>query len=155
MWTGSVSPVMRQKAKGIRPARNKARRAARRVVLPGYPVEPRPFTLIEVRDYFAGDKIVCLRCGKAYKRLAVHLQNIHGMTEEDYKGMYGLPWRRGLTSDASHRAYSASIDREAAAIRRQEHPTWHLMRGAPRRPFQMFRRELCMNNLQVIKREAP
>ena len=78
-----------------------ARAKSRRKVLPGFPVE-RPFESIEdVREYLSGDKIVCLRCGKEYKGLGVHLQRIHGITPDQYREMYRIPWGYTLTSSAS------------------------------------------------------
>ncbi len=109
MWTGSVSPVMRQKAKGSRPQRNLLRRANRRKVLAGYPVEPRSFSVDEIKSYFAGDKLVCLRCGKPYSKLGNHLHAIHSISDEEYKGMYGLPWTYGLTGTVAHENYRRSL----------------------------------------------
>lgn len=108
MFSGHVSPVMRQKAKGSRPKRNAARRAARRLVLPGFPISPRPFSKAEIDQYFSGDRIQCLVCGKHYRRLGRHLQ-IHDLTEDEYRGLYGLPWRRGLCGQGAHNAYSAAV----------------------------------------------
>jgi len=156
MWTGNVSPVIRQKAKGTRPKRNAERRAARRVVLAGFPISPRPFSLEEVRFYFSGDKITCLLCGKSYNRIsATHLHNIHSVTEDEYRARYGLPWRRGLTSRVSHENY-----KEAGLKRIEE---WgmiecctpenralsHIAKHKERQPF---RRELSILNLGVAAR---
>jgi hypothetical protein len=54
--------------------------------------------LEEIRAYFAGDKIVCLRCGRSFKALVTHLALIHEMTTDEYREAYGLPYHRGLTS---------------------------------------------------------
>jgi hypothetical protein len=110
MLTGKVGPFIRPKARsGRRPKRNLERRAARRRVLAGYPVEPRQFDASEVISYFAGDKITCLLCGKSYRSLGLHLRHIHAMDEDAYRERYGLPYRRGLTSDAAHDCYAQSI----------------------------------------------
>ncbi len=108
MFSGHVSPVMRQKAKGSRPKRNAERRAARRLVLPGFPIEPTKFSKAEIDQYFSGDRIQCLVCGKTYRRLALHLA-IHSLTEDDYRELYGLPWRRGLCGTDAFQAYSAAV----------------------------------------------
>ncbi len=110
MFSGHVSPVMRQKAKGSRPKRNAERRAARRLVLPGFPMKPRPFSKVEIDQYFSGDKIQCFVCGKTYKRLGLHLAT-HSLTEDDYRKLYGLPWRRGLCGTDAFQAYSAAAKR--------------------------------------------
>ncbi len=108
MLTGHVSPVMRQKAKGSRPKRNAERRAARRLVLPGFPMKPQKFSWTEVKQYFSGDRIQCLVCGKTYRRLGGHLA-VHSLTEDDYRELYGLPWRRGLCGTDAFVAYSIAI----------------------------------------------
>lgn len=109
MFTGSPGPVIRQKAKGTRPLRNLQRRAARRTVLPGYPLAPRSLTREEIRSLFSGDKIVCFLCGKPYKKLGVHLLKIHSVHPDDYKKMFGLPWSRGLASGETREKMSVSM----------------------------------------------
>ena len=74
-----------------------ARRRARRRVLPGFPIEDKVFSADEVQDYFNGAKIVCLRCGKKYRTLGIHLKNIHEMEPDEYREIYGLPWTYGLS----------------------------------------------------------
>ena len=70
----------------------------RRKVLKGFPWEGTFETKEEVYDYFSGDRIQCLLCGKWFQRLPSHLKAIHEMTSDEYKEMYGLPWKRGLCS---------------------------------------------------------
>lgn len=145
MFSGSPGPYIRLKARGRLPLRNRQKAANRRAALPGYPVDPKPFTLEEVRAYFSGDRITCLRCGKSYRRLAIHLPRIHALSEDEYRSMYGLPWRRGLTCDASHAAYSAATKQRIAegylvpssiANRAKAHQT-------PHRPAAPFRIEIA------------
>lgn len=65
-----------------------------------------PFrTRQEVERYFSGKTIRCLLCGKRFGRLSFHLAVKHGVTTDEYKARFGLPWTRGLTS-ASSRANS-------------------------------------------------
>lgn len=154
---GSPGPVMRQKAKGTRPQRNKARMMARRHVLPGYPVDPKPFTLEEIREYFSGDRITCLLCGKPYKRLALHLPRCHSVTEDDYRKMYGLPWRRGLTSEGSHKAYSAAaIKRKSGDLLKALGHEWRYKAhsAARNQRKQPFVKEISRENI-AIANETP
>ena len=153
-FSGSPGPVMRQKAKGTRPKRNAERRAARRAVMAGFPIEPTPFTLADIRSYFGGDRITCLLCGKTYKRIgAGHLHRIHSMTEDEYRLRYGLPWRRGLTSNTSHNIYS-----EVVLQRLEENgnhllnPEWRgLAHATPsRRPVPPYRIELNRINCKLM-----
>jgi hypothetical protein len=146
MWKGNVSPVMRQKAKGSRPKRNAERRAARRLVLPGFPVSPRPFSKEEIDRYFAGEKIQCLICGKMYRSFNNHLR-IHDVTVDEYKEMYGLPWGRGLTGKAANRTRST-------VVRRRMKEGWtppaniEALRKTTNKPrFQPFRAEVSRANV--------
>jgi hypothetical protein len=62
-----------------------------------------PFrTRQEVDRYFSGKTIKCLLCGERFRRLSFHLFAKHGMSADDYKSRFGLPWTRGLTSATSH-----------------------------------------------------
>ena len=69
--------------------------------LPGYPWEGRFTTREEIDAYFGGDEIQCLLCGRMRQALHAHLIKVHDMTPDGYREKYGLPWMRGLTSDAS------------------------------------------------------
>lgn len=82
------------------------RSANRRKVLPGFPSEHMLRSKEEIEEYFGGDRIQCLLCGKWFKRLGGHLKRIHGVTQDEYRKRYGLPWRRGLTSKEAHKNYS-------------------------------------------------
>ncbi len=69
----------------------------RRRVLPGFPKEGKFKTMAEVDAYLSGEKIQCLLCGKMFHMIgAQHLQLIHGLTADDYREQYGIPWGRGL-----------------------------------------------------------
>ncbi len=81
-------------------------------LLPGFPRKGKFQTKEEVDAYFASDKIQCLLCGKWFKCIAgMHLKLKHGITMEDYREMFGLPWKRGLTGRASHKTISAAAKR--------------------------------------------
>lgn len=68
----------------------------------GPPPQPAFRTRREVDRYFGGRTIKCLICGRRFGRLAYHLAAKHNLTTDDYKGRFGLPWTRGLTSSPSH-----------------------------------------------------
>jgi len=74
------------------------RKERRRKVLQGFPWDGKFETKEEVYDYFSDDKIQCLLCGKWFQRLPFHLKAIHAITSDEYREMYGLPWKRGLCS---------------------------------------------------------
>jgi hypothetical protein len=79
-------------------------KAARRFVMEGYPITRRFETLEEINEYLHGEKITCLICGKAKKALSTHLR-IHGVSADEYKERYGLPYRTGLTSEGTRELY--------------------------------------------------
>lgn len=81
----------------------------------GFPVETKFTTAKEMADYFGGERVICLRCGKPYKSLALHITRIHGWTSDEYKQFYGLPWRTGLscTETKGLRSDSAKRTNEA------------------------------------------
>ena len=83
--------------------------ADRRKVLPGFPIVD-PFTSIEdVRKYLSGETMVCLLCGKSYKRIGTHLLAIHGLAVDEYKRRYDIPWTYGLICKESSKKYSKAV----------------------------------------------
>ena len=149
--TGTVNHAsMRRKSTGLRVLRNKQRYAGRRAILDGFPVEPHPFSLDEVRAYFTGDVIQCLLCGKKYRKLGIHLTKVHEVAVDDYKAMYGLSWRRGLTSEDCHRVIGD------VALRRIEE------RGSPthvitpeeqrrkKRPMTLANRQMSSLRIKIV-----
>ena len=72
------------------------RNKRRRKVLKGFPWDGKFQTKEEVYRYCSGDRIQCLLCGKWFQRLPFHLKAIHDITSDEYREMYGLPWKRGL-----------------------------------------------------------
>lgn len=62
-----------------------------------FPWNGRFTTAEQIEDYFSGeDRIQCLLCGKWRRALAGHLNFVHGVSPDEYRARYGLPWRRGL-----------------------------------------------------------
>lgn len=50
----------------------------------------------EAYDYVANDTIICLICGAELQSMSAHLKNIHGISTEDYKDIFNIPWKLGL-----------------------------------------------------------
>ena len=146
-WSGRVSPVIRQKSKGTRPMRNRQRAQARRVVLPGFPIPARAMSYGEIQDYFGADRITCMLCGRTFGRLGVHLPQIHQVTENEYREMYGLPWSYGLVGRESFLRYQAHAKAMmAAGIIKPNNSIGEISKTAPRRPDQPFRSEVAQQN---------
>jgi len=70
---------------------------ARRRVLPGYPKNFVFKDYDEYKQYFVGDRIICLLCGKEYRALGNHLRISHKTDIEGYKKKYGILWGKSLT----------------------------------------------------------
>lgn len=65
---------------------------------PGFPRRGKFKTKEEVDAYFSSEKIQCLLCGKWFKSIGGnHMIHKLGITTDEYKEMFGLPWKRGLT----------------------------------------------------------
>lgn len=68
--------------------------------LPGFPKESKFTNLGDVSEYLHGEKITCLICGRSYKALTGHISK-HGISSDEYKERFGLPFRTGLTSQGT------------------------------------------------------
>lgn len=75
--------------------------------LPGYPIEE-PFKSREaIEDYLSDDRIICLLCGRPFKALCGHL-TVHGITGDEYKDRYNIPYSYGLARETTRRKISES-----------------------------------------------
>ena len=87
---------------------------ARRKVLAGYPIET-PFESIDdVREYLSGDRIVCLLCGRSFRRIGTHLIKIHGISFDEYREKYNIPWTFSLISPESSELYRQAVKKRMA-----------------------------------------
>lgn len=93
----------------------------------------------EVERYFGGKTIKCLLCERRFGRLSFHLAAKHGVTTDDYKSQFGLPWTRGLTSAVSHANSGWSDDRKGKASKLARRTRFFkLAHTAPRRRVAPF-----------------
>lgn len=98
---------------------------AKRDVLPGYPKVFVFETRAEIDQYLAGERVTCLLCGREFRLLDTHLRNVHKVTSDDYREMYGLPYLRGLCgssfserrSEHGKAIWSENEERQAAALK--------------------------------------
>ena len=79
---------------------------SRRRVLPGYPKDFVFKDYNEYKQYFVGDRIICLLCGKHYRTLGNHLRVSHEVEIEDYKKKYGILWTKSLACNELHKIHS-------------------------------------------------
>lgn len=132
---------------------HKARDAATRRVIPGFPKEAIFTTPEEVDEYFSGDKIVCLRCGKLYKTLGVHLLKIHEMEPDEYRGIYGLPWGHGLSCNSTrelHRELCKELYESGTWIASPKQAEIARSYAPDQRTRQPYREVLAERNLVVM-----
>lgn len=132
-----------------RSKKNEQRLLARRVVLAGYPLEKVFQTKEEIDNYFTGDTIVCLLCGKSYKALNAHLQ-VHGFNEVSYKEKYGLPYHRGLCGEATKKLHSINFKKlvaEGIIGKPTEEQIKKMRENVKHQRFQPFRRNVSIQNV--------
>jgi len=87
---------------------------SRRRVLPGYPKNFVFKSYDEYKQYFVGDRIICLLCGKEYRALGNHLRISHETDIEDYKKKYGILWTKSLLCNDSHEIQSRNTKERIA-----------------------------------------
>ena len=105
----SIAPIMlNNKTRLVRKYKEKEK-SERRKVKPGYPVKCK-LSKAEADAYLNADEITCLMCGKVFKSLPGHL-SIHGISADEYKKIYGLPYRTGLTSSSTKQKNIANSSR--------------------------------------------
>lgn len=130
-----------------------ARRAKRRKVKAGYPWTGKFETREQVEKYFSGDKIECLVCGRTMGKLGAHLIRIHGITDEQYKARYGLPWSRGLTCSETFDRHSKAITEHperVAHMNRLAAEYQHLVVGASRRELPPFLEVEAIKRAKIV-----
>jgi predicted transcriptional regulator len=107
----------------------------------------------DVERYFAGQTIQCLLCGRRFRRLWKHHVAKHGMSADEYRERFGLPWTRGLTSAASAASSGWTEKRKAKARqiarRSQFFKRAHL---APRRNFAPYHKMEAIRHLGISPR---
>ena len=81
----------------------------RRKTKEGYPVPEHKFTYDEIKAYQSTDRIICLLCGNDFGSLAKHLVYVHDITVKEYKDMYGLPNKRGLSSPTARQHQATAV----------------------------------------------
>lgn len=59
---------------------------------------PRP--AIPIEQAVTEDKVYCLCCGRGFTMLKRHLKAEHGLTEDEYRALYGLPEDMPLVAPA-------------------------------------------------------
>ena len=112
-------------------------------------MKPQVFkTRRDVERYFSGDTIECLICGRHFKRLQRHLAAKHGLSADDYKKQFGLPWTRGLTSATSLANSGWTDDRKAKARKfARKSRFFELAHLTPRREFAPFLKAEAIEHL--------
>jgi hypothetical protein len=115
---------------------------ANRTILAGFP-RPSPFkTREEIDHYFCGDRITCLLCGHSFRSLPKHLFEVHNLSGDEYRSMYGLPYSRGLvcgeTRDTMADLGSIRFDENKAKMApayARQFQTGKEISGRPMQPF--------------------
>jgi len=99
---------------------------------------PEPFqNKADVEHYFAGDRLMCLMCGKSYVTLPPHLKASHGLSSDDYKVQFGIPFSFGLAgSSFRERSAARMMDLQSRGVIQKAEPGVYLpwLRDSHRRP---------------------
>ena len=85
---------------------NKEKARKKRIPLAGYPWNEKFKTTEDIAEYYGGDRIQCLLCGRWFRSLGHHVSKIHEITPDEYKTCFGLPYNRGLSSKKYHDNHS-------------------------------------------------
>lgn len=128
------------------------RNIKRRLPKPGYPKDFIFTDKKEVELYFSGDRITCLMCGHNFKALGSHLDLIHGMSTDDYKTKYGLPYRKGLIGVATNDKFKRNMEKKiqdgsidmSPEIMEEYRKKSHLKKP---RPYTKYRRNISLMNI--------
>lgn len=75
--------------------------------LPPAPAAGRVEPALPVDQAITRDKVFCLCCGKGFKMLKRHLGAEHGLTEAEYRTMFGLPEDMPLVAPSYSRKKAA------------------------------------------------
>ena len=121
----------------------------------GYPIE-KPFeSLVTMRAYFSESRIRCLRCGRRFKGLAGHLWQIHGMSTDDYRELYGIPWTYGLVcAETSGIISGNSIRLVSEGVICTNDVDMSLLTRATKRPRPVVRRAINTENLSEVNKDC-
>ena len=123
---------------------------SRRSTMAGYPRNEKFTNPAAMKEYFAGSRITCLRCGKNYRTLGVHLQTIHDMEPDEYREIYGIPWTYGLSCAETTKLHADDARQKQAEGIFEVGSNLHLMRGATHKPRQPIRDVYTAQNLNKM-----
>ncbi len=97
---------------------------AKRDILSGYPKEFVFQSRADIENYFAGERVRCLLCGRDFRILDTHLRRVHSLTSDDFRERYGIPYLRGLCGSSfseqrtehGRTIWADNTERQAAAL---------------------------------------
>jgi hypothetical protein len=76
-------------------------------------------TISEIDTYLSGNRIQCLVCGKQFRRLQYKHLLMHGLSADDYRLQFGIPWGRSLTSAPSRQLSVRAMTPERIEVFKQ------------------------------------
>ena len=77
--------------------------------LPGFPWDGKFSSFKELKEYFNEDRLTCLLCGRNYGNLGIHISQGHGVTIDEYRQQFGIPWTYGLAGKTFREKLSKHI----------------------------------------------
>ncbi len=127
------------------------------IPLSGFPRKGMFKSKEEVDAYFASEKIQCLLCGRWFEHIGgTHMIRKHGISADEYREMYGLPWGRGLSGKRNRekrikqgkKYWGEGITSDMEQVRRKA-------RKARRRPPQPYQRDYYSKTLSASRVSKP
>lgn len=85
-------------------------------------------TMKELEKYFGGNRLTCLLCGKRCVQLASHIRPAHGLSADDYREMFGIPWTYGLAGKSFRLRSSLRIKALRRSGKLPQAPSLHHIR---------------------------
>ena len=74
-------------------------------------------------------KIKCLECGKYYKRVCRHVNQVHGLTAREYKELHGLDVKRGLLTTADRETMAEHTTQNGTINNLQKGAKYRFVKG--------------------------
>jgi hypothetical protein len=116
-----------------------------------FPWRGKFMTRTEIDEYFNGDKVQCLLCGKKFKALPRHLERTHDITADDYREQYGLPWGKALCgAETSQKLSKTMFHRRKQGFRPPLEKAWENAWKINRRPNQPYHVKANIDNIRPI-----
>lgn len=123
------------------------RRAARRNPLRGFPITDKFESIESVREYTSRERVICLLCGREFKKLGSHIEKVHEITRDEYRELYNIPYRHPLSCGETRALYSENMKRKIEDGTIVPDPEIWKVAVATKKRMPKFKGEIASQNL--------